>query len=246
MFDFAGQRADREQALFVQDQLRLGRWTVNAGLRWDHYQLAVDESAVSPRVGVAWAWPSADLVLRASYDRAFQTPAVENILLASSPAVEALSDRVVRLPVLPSWSNFYEGGISKALGGSARVDASYFDRRMNNFADDDVLFNTGVNFPIAFREANVRGIEVTLDVPHWRSFSASVSYAYMRGVGDLPVTGGLLLGDQVATSLTPSQFPLSQDQRHTVRGRVSYFAGLFSGTALAAPRSVAVRVRTDF
>jgi len=333
VFNFAGRRADREQALFVQDQIRLGPWTVSAGLRWDHYQLVSDESAVSPRLGVAWAWPSADLVLRASYDRAFQTPAVENILLSSSPAVEALNDQVIRLPVQPSLGNFYEAGVTQALGASVRVDASYFDRRMNNFADDDVLLNTGVSFPIAFRSAEVRGTEVKLEVPRWRAFSGSVSYAYMRGVGDLPVTGGLLLGDQVTTSLASSQFPVSQDQRTTVRGRAGYhltpatwvavstaygsglpfeftggreqavaqygqpivdrvnfdtgrvrpsfsldgsaglvlakgpkrsvrvqadvrnltgrlnvinFAGLFSGTALAAPRSVAVRVRADY
>ena len=82
VFTFADGRHDREQALFVQDQLRLGAWTVNAGVRWDHYHLVVDESAISPRVGVAWSWPAADLVIRASFDRAFQTPAIENLLIA--------------------------------------------------------------------------------------------------------------------------------------------------------------------
>ena len=84
-FSFAGQGTDREQAAFIQDQLRFGAWTINGGLRWDHYSLLVQEQAVSPRVGVAWSWPRADLVVRGSYDRAFQTPAIENLLLASSP-----------------------------------------------------------------------------------------------------------------------------------------------------------------
>ena len=87
-FSFADRRQDREQALFVQDLVRLGNWTFSAGLRWDHYRLVVDESAVSPRLGAAWYWPRAELVLRASYDRVFQTPAFENLLLASSAAVD--------------------------------------------------------------------------------------------------------------------------------------------------------------
>ena len=91
-FDFADRRANREQALFIQDQIRFGALTVNAGLRWDHYRLVVDESAFSPRLGVAFAWPEHGLVVRGSYDRAIQTPAVENLLLASSPAVDALSE----------------------------------------------------------------------------------------------------------------------------------------------------------
>jgi outer membrane cobalamin receptor len=333
-FDFEDRRADREQAVFVQDQMRRGSWTINAGVRWDHYQLVVDESAISPRLGVAWSWPAADLVLRASYDRAFQTPAVENLLLASSPAVDSLNNTVVRLPVRPSVGNFYEAGVSKVLSGTVRLDATYFTRRMSNFADDDLLLNTGVSFPIAFRRAQIAGTEVKIDVPHWKAGSGSVSYAHMRGVGALPITGGLFLGDE-ATALLAStdRFPITQDQRHTVRGRLSYqltrqvwvacaasygsglpvafagdrtqaivqygqriidrvdfgagrlrpsfaadasvgfimantpkrslrlqadvrnltdrltvinFAGLFSGTALAPPRSVAIRLRADF
>ena len=64
-FTFADRRHDREQALFVQDQIRSGPWTVNAGLRWDHYSLVVEDNAFSPRLAVAWSWPAEDLVFRA-------------------------------------------------------------------------------------------------------------------------------------------------------------------------------------
>ena len=70
-FNFSGHGLDREQALYVQDLMRLGRWTLSAGLRWDHYHLVVDRNALSPRLGIAWYWPRADLVLHASYDRVF-------------------------------------------------------------------------------------------------------------------------------------------------------------------------------
>ena len=44
----------------------------------------------------------------------------------------------------------------------------------------------------------------------------------MRGTGDLPITGGLFLGDEADALLKgTSGFPISQDQRHTIRGRVS-------------------------
>ena len=222
VFQFADSRDDREQAVFVQDQMRLGAWTVNAGVRWDHYRLMVDESAISPRLGVAWAWPAAALVVRASYDRAFQTPAAENLLLASSPAVDSLSDNVARLPVPPSRGNFYEAGFSKTVFGKARLDVSHFRRDMRDFADDDLLLNTGVSFPIAFRKARIDGTEVKLELPHWKALSGFVSYANMLGVGDLPVTGGLLLGDDAAAALNSTdRFRVTQDQRNTVRGRVS-------------------------
>jgi len=130
VFSFDDTRPDHEQSLFVQDQLRLGALTVSAGIRWDHYRLVVDDHAFSPRVGVAWSWPAAAAVLRASYDRAFQTPSVENLLLASSPAVDTLNDDVLRLPVRPSRGNFYEVGFSKSLFNKARLDVSHFRRTM--------------------------------------------------------------------------------------------------------------------
>jgi hypothetical protein len=221
-FAFDGERPSREQALFVQDQWRRGAWTVNAGLRWDRYRLVVDDRALSPRLGVAWSWPAANLVARASYDRAFQTPAVENLLLASDADVDDLSEELLRLPVLPSRGNFFDAGFSKALSSKARVDVSFFRRTMDNFADDDVLLNTGVGFPIAFASAEIHGTEIKLEIPRWGRTSGFLSYSHMRGTGTLPITGGLFLGDEVEELLEGAdRFRLSQDQPHTVRGRIS-------------------------
>jgi len=221
-FGFADRRPDVERALFVQDRVRAGRWTVDAGVRWDQYRFVVDQRALSPRVAVAWAWPGMNLVLRGSYDRAFQTPAFENLLLASSPAVETLGGDVVHLAVRPSLGHFYEAGLSTVLFGAGRLDASYFVRTMTNFADDDLLLNTGVSFPIAFDSATVRGAEAKFEVPRWHRLAASASYAWMRGVGRLPITGGLFLGEDTAALSSTATFPVSQDQRHTVRGQVTY------------------------
>ena len=233
-FTFADRRSDREGALFVQDQVHAGAWTVNAGLRWDTYRFVVDEQALSPRLGVAWA-PRPDLVLRASYDRAFQTPAAENLLLASSPAVDVLGDEVVRLPVRPSRGNFYEAGLSKTFAGALRLDATAYRRIARNFADDDVLLNTGVSFPIALARGTVNGAELTVTVPQYGRWSGSAGYALMKGTAQLPVTGGLLLGDEADAALHVSDtISVSQDQRHTVHGRVNYQVTQSGWVALAA------------
>ena len=52
-FTFADRQTDREQALFAQDTIRLGNLTASAGLRWDRYDFVVEDSAFSPRLGVA-------------------------------------------------------------------------------------------------------------------------------------------------------------------------------------------------
>ena len=246
IFSFAGRATYREQAAFVQDQLRLGGWTINAGLRWDHYRLLVDEHAVSPRLGVAWSWPRADLVVRASYDRAFQTPAVENLLLASSPELDDLDDEVVRLPVRPSLGHFFEAGLSKRLFSVARLDVTQFSRRMKDFADDDVLLNTGVSFPMAFDRAEIIGTELKFEVPRWQSWSGFVSYSHLRGTGFLPITGGLLIGDEAESDVDSTEsFPISQDQRHTVRGRAAYQFSDRAWIAIAASYGSGLPVEFD-
>jgi outer membrane cobalamin receptor len=222
-FNFAGHGLDREQALYVQDLMRLGRFTLSAGLRWDHYHLVVNRNVLSPRLGVAWYWPRADLVFHASYDRVFQTPASENILLASSAAVVALDPEVLRLPVEPSQGNFYEAGITKGFFGKMKLDVNYYDRTFDNYADDDVLFDTGVSFPIAFRRGTIYGTEAKLELPHWGRLSGQVSYSNMVGFGYTPVTGGLFLGDDASNALANTgRFPVSQDQRNTVSTRFRY------------------------
>lgn len=233
-FSFDGRGHDREQALFVQDQMRAGNWTINAGLRWDHYSFVVHDQAISPRLGVAWSWPRADLVLRASYDRAFQTPAIENLLLASSPSLDALNDSVVRQPVPPSTGHFFEAGLSKRLFSVARLDVTQYARRMDNFADDDVLLNTGVSFPIAFERGEIHGTEIKFDVPHAKAWSGFFAYSLMHGIGYLPVTGGLLLGDEAESPEPEGSFPISQDQRHTLRSRIAWQFADRAWVALAA------------
>jgi hypothetical protein len=222
-FAFQGQRPDLEQAAYVQDLFRLGNWTVNAGLRWDHYQLLLNQNAVSPRLAVSRYFPSIGLNIHASYDRIFQTPSFENILLASSPAAEAIDTSVpaLQLPVRPSHGNYYELGATKAFLGKLRVDANMFRRQVNNYADDSQLLSTGISFPIAFDHAILYGAEAKLEVLQWGRFSGFVSYSYIVGNAWFPVTGGLYLGEDAINPLT-GHFPDSQDQRNTVRTRVRY------------------------
>jgi TonB dependent receptor/TonB-dependent Receptor Plug Domain len=220
-FSFVASRPDLEQSAYVQDLIRLGNWTINSGLRWDHYQLILNRQAVDPRLSISRYFPSADLVVHFSYDRVFQTPSFENMLLSSSTAAAGLDTISVQLPVEPSEGNYYEVGLTKGFFKKFKLDANYFRRLVNNYADDDQIDNTTISYPIAFRKAIIYGAEAKLDLPLAHGFTGFLSYSYTVGNAWFPVTGGLFLGDD-AVIPTTGHFPDSQDQRNTVRGRVRY------------------------
>jgi len=67
----------------------------------------------------------------------------------------------------------------------------------------------------------VHGAEVKIEIPPGRPLSGSLSYTWMKGEAELPVTGGLFLGDEVDLGEAGERIPISQDQRHTLRGRVA-------------------------
>ena len=152
-FSFAASRPDLEQAVFAQDLIRLGYWTINAGLRWDHYQLLLNKQAVEPRLSISRYFPSAELITHFSYDRVFQTPWSENILLSSSNAIESLDPtNFLRLPVQPSQGDYYEAGITKAFFGKLKLDANYFRRLAGNYADK---INTHYNHQLSDRVSQI-------------------------------------------------------------------------------------------
>jgi hypothetical protein len=154
-FNFYSHAPDREQSVFGQDEIHWKNFAINGGLRFDHYDLLVNQVGWSPRVGIAYYLPKLKINFHASYDRVFQTPAFENLLVSSSPAVSSLDPLVLRLPVQPARGNYYEAGFAHALMSHIRMTGNFFWRRYHNYPDDDLLLNTGVSFPITFALANI-------------------------------------------------------------------------------------------
>jgi hypothetical protein len=223
-FNFYSHAPDREQSAFGQDEIHWKNFAINGGIRFDHYDLLVTQKAWSPRIGLAYYWPKAKINFHAAYDRVFQTPPFENLLVSSSAAVTSLDPLILRLPVQPARANYYEAGFGRALLGHVRVTGNFFWRRYHNYPDDDLLLNTGVSFPITFALANIYGEEAKIEIPNWGRLSGYISWTNERGNGFFPATGGLFLGDDAVQAIqqTSGVFPVSQEERNAVRARLRY------------------------
>jgi outer membrane cobalamin receptor len=226
-FHFYKRSNSFEYSFYLQDRWNWKNLTANLGLRYDGYHFLVQDQAWSPRVGLGYFVPLTRTNIHFAYDRAFQTPSIENLLLTSSPEAQTLSP--VRSsagkgshPVPTSLAHFYEFGFSQALGRWIRLDGHVFRRDIRNFEDDDVFFNTGVTFPITLRRARIKGAELRVELQGWQGLSGFASYSNLLGYAFSPVTGGLFLGEEMRQLGSNVQLPISQDQRNTLNCQIYY------------------------
>ncbi len=240
--DFRETRRSTEASFYAYDQFRVGNFAASIGFRFDGYRLLISDRAFSPRLAASYFVPQISLQLYASYDRVFQPPPTENLLLSSAAAGLGVNAVESVLPVPANRAHFVELGISKTIGNAMRIDAKQYWRSFRNYIDDDVFLNTGVSFPITFDSAAIEGTEIRLEAPQWRGVSAVASYSNMLGRARSPVTGGLFVegGEAVEFRDVADEIPISQDQRNTlaatgrfqIRPRVWFSLGIRYGSGL--------------
>lgn len=95
---------------------------------------------------------------------------------------------------------------------------SVYQKRIENFADKDQFFETGVIFPIAISRGRVTGEELRLESTDIRGFRGFVSYANAHAYGVTPIIGGLFLGEDVQSlELAGEKFAADHDQRNSLQ-----------------------------
>jgi len=229
-FIFNDHRTGRMLSGFVQDHFTVvSNLTLDVGLRFDDYKLLVHKHEFSPRVGIAYLIPRSRTVLRLSYNRLFQPPPAENLLLASSEEAAQLSPLAVIggqsgvKPILPDEEHVFEAGVQQQVTKYMRLTVSAYNKQIRNFSDKDQFFDTGVIFPISIFAGRVNGIEARLDSSEWRGLSGYASYANSRSFGITPINGGLFLGETVGTLDNPGfRFPNDHDQRNSGQFGINY------------------------
>ncbi|MGH9970801.1 MAG: TonB-dependent receptor, partial [Pyrinomonadaceae bacterium] len=229
-FVFAGKKTVRTLSAYVQDRFPLFKnFTLDAGIRYDNYKLLINRQAFSPRIGVAYFIPRTQTTFRASYNRLFQPPPAENLLLASSTEALAISPIAVLrgvttvLPILPDTEHAFEVGAQQLLTRYFRANVTVYQKRIKNFSDKDQFFETGVIFPISISSGRVTGEEVRIESTDILGFHGSVSYANARAYGVTPINGGLFLGENPQDLfLTGLKFANDHDQRNEAQFHLSY------------------------
>ena len=214
---------------FAQDTVRLGRLIATLGMRYDAYRFVVNGNQLQPRLGVAYHVPETNTVFRASYNRTYQTPPNENLLLSSSSAAAVLVPEIVRqafgravTPIAPERQNVYEVGLQQGFGRMFSLNAAYYHKNSRDMQDNDNFLNTGIIFPITLAQSRTNGAEGRLTMVPWRGWSGSLSVTHIRTVVTPPFTGGLFLGSNAVDSFSAGPFIIDHDQVLGVHGLMNW------------------------
>jgi outer membrane receptor for ferrienterochelin and colicin len=226
-FEFIGRANPTLFALYAQDSIQFGGGlTLDVGVRFDRARMLVESSQWSPRLGMAYHVPGSGTTFRASLDRFFQPPQAEYLLLGSSEQARELSPFVDEtgggedLQPERQWAG--EVGVNQTLAHAARIDVSYWRRRVESVSDPNVLFGTTLFVPNSIARGEADGVDVRLDLPRRGGASGYVSYTNSRVVNFGPVTGGLFLEDEVIEIADGTRFIPDHDQRHVAAFGASY------------------------
>jgi hypothetical protein len=240
-FDFADRVSRPQWSAYLQDSVRVSeRVTLDVGLRFDRTRLLVPASQWSPRAGLALAWPETSTTLRAAVNRFFQPPQPEHLLLSSSPAARALSPFVgddvddvddddvaagggAALP--PERQTAWEIGAEHWIAGRVRADVAAWGRHVRNYGDPNVFFGTTIVFPNSVARGVARGVDVRLELPRMRGWSAYGSYTLSKVEQEGPINGGLFLEDEIGEIGPGTRFTPDHDQRHVASTGVTFQPG---------------------
>lgn len=233
-FRFNASKTVTYVAAFAQDTIRLGNLTAQIGLRYDHNNFPLTESQFQPRVGLAYFIPSTKTVLRASYNRIFETPEYENILFSSSLAAANLAPPAVQdsralgngLLLVPSErQNAYDVGLQQAVGSALRLDVDFWWRKGTFVGDQSQFQNTGIVFPLAFTSGDLKGWNVRLDLAPIGGVRGYASVGHVHAVYVPPFAGGLFLDAGAVDTITGGPFLIDHDQNLQVQGGLTYDLG---------------------
>jgi hypothetical protein len=228
-FVFGDHRTGTQASAFVESTLSLADVSLSLGLRHDEYRFLVDGRQLQPRVALAYTLPRRNIVLRASYNRNYQTPPNENLLLSSSEAASRLAPPSVRdalgggyRPIQPERQDVYEVGAQFSVRSLLTLDASAYYKRSRDQQDNNNFFDTGIIFPTTLQGIEVTGVELRVSLLPRAGWSGSLSTTTGRAISTPPFTGGLFLGQDAVDLLSSGPFAIDHDQRLSVHGLLTF------------------------
>lgn len=224
LYHFFGHTDVKLLGLYAQDQLTLGNWNLNLGVREDVYNGLAKANLTQPRLGASYTIKRTNTVLRASYARALETPFNENLVLSSlgcgsdvlAPLLQCTPG--VSTTLEPGYQNEYHAGLQQAFGRHLVFSGDYIWKYTTNAFDFSVLGNTPITFPIDWSKSKIPGFALRTDLTSFHGLSAFVVMSSVAARFFPPQVAGA--GATVGQSGYP--FRIDHDERFNQTTHLQY------------------------
>ena len=207
---------------YVQDEWSIdGGWTLNYGLRGDHYQLVRSESQLSARLGLVWQ-ATDDTVVHAGYSRYFTPPATEMIASVNiakfAGTTNAVEDSGNNTP-LAERSNYFDVGVSHSIGANWTLGVDAYYRNVHRLQDEGQFGSALVYSTFNYASGRVKGIEFTANYEHG-PWSAYFNAALGKAIGTRIITSQYNFAPEDLAYVNSHYIFLDHDQKLTSSGGV--------------------------
>jgi len=229
LFPFLGHTDVKQLAIYAQDAITKGNWSLNLGLRGDLYNGLTTHRELEPRLGVAYNFKKTNTVLRVSYARVLETPFNENLVLSSTGcSSQVLASLLgcatpgVATPFSPGWRNEFHAGIQQAFGRYVVFSGEYIWKYTHNAYDFSVLGSTPITFPIEWNNSKIPGYAGRVSVPNLHGFSALMVFSSVAARFFTPQIGGAGAVPSVAASGGSVPFRIDHDEKFNQTTHLQY------------------------
>jgi hypothetical protein len=212
---FSGHTDIKELALYVRDNITVGNWSLNLGLRGDLYNGITSGNQVEPRVGAAYNVKKTNTILRVSYARTLESPFNENLILSSIGCANPVLNPLLLCsssstnPLSVGFRNEFHAGLEQAFGKYLVFSGEWISKYTHNGFDFSVLGNTPITYPIEWHNSKIPGYAGRVSVPEVHGFSALMVFSSVAARFFPPQIAGA--GATVGAPGTP--FRIDHDER---------------------------------
>lgn len=220
---FSGRETGGQASVFLQDKVQLtSAFTLDLGLRFDRYSLAISETHVSPRLNAGYRLASGT-VLFGSYNHFYVPPPIENVLASSAGLTRFVSEVGRPLPPVRSiQENQFELGVTQPIAGIMNLGVTSYYRLSDRPAHTTLFPDSRFYTYATFDKGKAYGVEVKAEVPRVADLGLSgyLNYALGRVWFYNPITAGFTT--EVAHLSDTSRFLAPMDQTHTLTAGLTY------------------------
>jgi hypothetical protein len=194
IYHYHGHTDIKEMALYAQDTITKGPWSINLGLRGDFYNgLQAATKQAEPRAGVAYNIKKTNTVLRVSYARTMESPFNENLILSGTGCTNPVIAGIMALaqgfdcgeitpsgvitplqPLAPGFRNEFHAGLQQAFGKHFVLSGEYIWKYTHNAYDFNIFGSSPIFLPIEWHNSKIPGFAVRGSFPTYHGLTAFI------------------------------------------------------------------------